>query len=130
MQIQNIQDNPVTGIGFQLASIPKRLQVVTDPYLGLPIQAPVEKGNIFTAIVEENGILGAIGFIIFLFILAKRAKRNKPIEILALFTAALATNIGEATFFSFGGMGLFIWLIIGLSVCSKPNTTHKPALAD
>lgn len=123
LQLNNIADNPFFGIGFQLASIPKQMEVVYDPYLGLPIQAPIEKGNLFTSIVEENGILGTIGFIIFFILLLKAVKRNMSPPLTAMFLGAFLTNIGEATFFSFGGMGLFVWLVVGLAYYSYKTQT-------
>jgi O-antigen ligase len=113
-QLKNISENPLLGIGFQLSSIPKELIVKTDPFFGLPIQAPVEKGNILTAILEENGIIGTAVFIIFFVILILRIGRHNSIELVGMTLASILTNIGEATLFSFGGMGLFVWLIIGL----------------
>jgi len=123
LQIKNIQQNPYFGIGFQLASIPKEMKVVSDPILGLPIQAPIEKGNLFTSLVEENGIVGSVGFIIFFILLLRKVRKNLSPPITAMFLGAFMTNIGEATLFSFGGMGLFVWLIIGLAYYSykKPE---------
>ena len=123
LQIKNIQQNPFFGIGFQLASIPKEMKVVYDPILGLPIQAPIEKGNLFTSLVEENGIVGSVGFIIFFILLLRKVRKNLSPPITAMFLGAFMTNIGEATLFSFGGMGLFVWLIIGLAYYSykKPS---------
>lgn len=119
MQIENIKDNPITGIGFQLATIPKAFNVISDPIFGLPIKASIEKGNIFTAVVEENGFIGAIGFLSFIFAYFGTLIKRNAFAVLWCAMTAFFINIGEAAFFSLSGLGLYIWLMMGLSLNYK-----------
>jgi membrane-anchored protein YejM (alkaline phosphatase superfamily) len=84
-------------------------------FLNLPISAPTEKGIIYISILEELGIFGFILFIMLIFILFYKAIIYNMSSII-VFIVILLSNIGEATFFSIGGLGLlnliFLTLII------------------
>lgn len=116
---KNINENPLTGIGFGIASEPELMVVERDPLFGLPVGAPVEKGVLPLAMLEELGWPGA-GIVAFWLIgLAVRASRNGVVSISILITA-LMINMGENVFFSPGGMGLFV--LIGVTwTASKVN---------
>ena len=51
--LANIEENPLTGIGFGIASNPFEMIVERDPVLGLPTGAAIEKGLLPLAIVAE-----------------------------------------------------------------------------
>lgn len=109
----NFLNNPLVGIGFGVPSDISNLQVVRDPILGLPISAPVEKGFAFVAIFEEVGVIGVsilIGLLVRL--ISPLFDRRGNMAVRALGLAALLTNFGEAIFFSFGGNGMLVWLLI------------------
>jgi hypothetical protein len=111
---QNFQQHPWTGIGFSLPS--RRLDMDVTWVGPLPVVASSEKGNLFVAVLEEVGILGT-GFFALLFLSLLRAPilaRNASGTALAL--AALATNVGESTFFFMGGVGLTVWLFVAFTL--------------
>ncbi|WP_297791937.1 hypothetical protein [uncultured Marinobacter sp.] len=108
----NIRENPLTGIGFGIASEPDLMVVERDPLLGLPIGAPVEKGVLPLATLEELGWVGATIVVLWMMALVVRASQNGVVSISVLATALLI-NMGENVFFSPGGMGLFV--LIGVT---------------
>lgn len=125
-QERNIATHPVFGIGFGLPSSPGELDVQRDPVFGLPVGASVEKGLFFVSVFEEIGYVGAFFFYLFLIILFRQLIRATDIAVPWMVLAAFATNVGEATLFSFGGMGLFIWLLFGMAMI-KPAPEVAPA---
>jgi len=119
--IENIQQYPLFGIGFGIASDSQSMRISYDPFFGLPIQAPVEKGIIFVAILEEVGITGFILFLLWIKGLVNRAINIGGMSVFIIITIFLL-NMAEATLFSPGGMGL-INLILLTSVIT--NTKIK-----
>ena len=112
---ENISNRPMTGIGFGLPSVPAKLVVHNDPIFDLPVSAPVEKGFSFLALLEETG---GIGFCLLVgaLLLMLRSRMLMSIAMpMQLFITVLATNFGESTLFSLGGLGFLFWLFIGLS---------------
>ena len=110
----NFQRNPLTGIGFGVASDPSSFIIRRDPVLGLPVSASTEKGFIAAAILEEVGLIGAAVFILMLGALLRPVLGRSaafPSTVLAL--SALMVNVGEAVFFAVGGSGILVWLLIG-----------------
>lgn len=99
--------HPFVGNGFGLPSSTGNLKVAYDPSTGLPTSAPVEKGVLPLAILEEVGIVGfiAVGLWIWGGIRRSAARGITP---LAIGLTCLLTNLGEATLFSPGGMGLLV----------------------
>ena len=66
----------------------------------------------------EGGIVGTGIFAVFLIAFYSFCARKQHYCTMTCFTTMLATNIGEATFFSPGGVGGFLWCfaIVGGSV--------------
>lgn len=113
-QLRNINLYPWHGIGFGAPSILTNLDVIHDPFFGLPIQAEVEKGNIFLAVIEENGyIIGALAYR-FLYKAGAALVARHSFTPFLVFSTAILINIGEGILFSLGGIGLFAWLAMGL----------------
>jgi hypothetical protein len=108
----NINQTPLTGIGFGIASEPALMAVERDPLFGLPIGAPVEKGVLPLAVIEELGVVGAGIVALWIIALVVRAAKNGVVPISILITV-LMINMGENVFFSPGGMGLFF--LIGVT---------------
>jgi hypothetical protein len=100
----NIERKFWTGIGFGVASRTDLITVERDPGYGMPVSAAVEKGVMPIAILEELGPIGFVCVAYWLLLLGRRSSRS--IEGLTVFLACLASNLGEATFFATGGMGL------------------------
>jgi hypothetical protein len=117
--IENIKKDFMTGIGFGLASDPLMMNIQRDPFFNLPIAAPTEKGIIFISILEELGIFGFILFVIWIFILFYKAIINGIYSTIVLIVI-LSSNIGEATLFSTGGVGL-LFLILLTQITTRPK---------
>lgn len=116
----NIRDYPLMGIGFGVPSDPEDYdRVARDPFLGLAIAAPVEKGVMPLAITEELGI--PIASLVFLWMgaLGLSAASGGMVP-LAVFLTAMLTNVAEATFFSPGGMGILILVLVTWAATSPP----------
>jgi len=114
--MDNFFKNPFTGIGFGVGSEATEFDISSDKFLGIPLSAPTEKGFLLSTVLEEVGIIGAVCFIMFIFSLLKLIfKSDNQLSLLIFFTC-LMVNMGEMIFFSFGGIGLYIWLMIGFSM--------------
>jgi len=103
-------ENPVYGIGFGTSNTVEFKESATW------ISAPYEKSFIFTAILEETGIIGFIFFMIFLWMLFKHFHVRRSYLALMILLSVLLINIGEANLLSFGGAGLLIWCFLGLGM--------------
>lgn len=97
---------------------------------GIPISAPVEKGFLPTAILQEGGVLG--GALLFLIIasLSRRAWRNTDLRWRAMFVACLGINVGECVFMSPGGIGIFDWLLLSLAMFSYRTAQAPPPVLE
>jgi len=73
--LENIATDPWRGIGYGIASESQSLVVNRDPLFGLPVSAPVEKGIMPLAILEELGVLGFGVFVLWLLIALRYAKK-------------------------------------------------------
>lgn len=108
--LQNIEDHPLFGIGFGVSSVPDDMEVVRDPVTGFPLSAAVEKGVMPLAVVEELGLVGAVVVYAWILWLLWGAVK-KGLKPAAIFLTVLFLNLGEMTFFSPGGMGLFHMIV-------------------
>jgi hypothetical protein len=120
----NIEMNPWQGIGFGIATIPELMVVKRDPVFDLAVSAPVEKGVLPVAVLEELGAIGFVLFIVWFFIVLKRCAR-RGMAALAVFLVALLSNMGEAILFSAGGMGMLAMLLIAWAATGKPVNTRR-----
>tara|TARA_R110001592_G_scaffold85363_1_gene252204 strand:+ start:7828 stop:9207 length:1380 start_codon:yes stop_codon:yes gene_type:complete len=102
--LANIEENPLTGIGFGIASNSFEMIVERDPVMGLPISASIEKGVLPLAVAEEVGLIGAFLVFMWFWMVVKRAGLS-GFTPLTLTTTALLLNMGENIFFSPGGLG-------------------------
>jgi hypothetical protein len=120
VSMDNYRKHPTLGIGFGVPSDDLPDQRNIKRIAGIPVSATSEKGFMPTAILEETGIVGAAAVVaLLLAILAIQFTNGHPALGWAVMTAIL-TNLGEAMFFSMGGLGLFVWLVIGWSVATRP----------
>ncbi|MCB9321712.1 MAG: hypothetical protein H6570_20700 [Lewinellaceae bacterium] len=122
---KNITKTPVYGIGFALPSNHKQLgsNIVRDPILNLPVSSPTEKGFLPFAIIEETGIVGSFFFIFIMYFILHKVLNTHNSSVTLVCLSAILSNIGEMYFFSFGGMGLIMWLLIGQTF--SPSKQHK-----
>jgi len=102
--------HPLTGIGFQVADSDEFRQKAT------LLSAPVEKGFLPTAILEETGIFGTFCFVLFIvgFLGYLIGQRNIPAT--TVFLAVFFTNMGEVQLFALGGPGQLGWLLTGAAM--------------
>ena len=116
--IINIENNFWGGNGFGIGSDLDNFFVTRDPIFGIPISAPIEKGNLFIAILEELGVFGFAIFILFLFVcflnIFKGSFRGLP-----MFCVIILLNFGEYVFFSTGGAGSLICIFFTASILKK-----------
>lgn len=117
--LQNFYANPVLGIGFGVASNPADLKVRREPVFGLPVAASVEKGNMYSAILEEVGFAGFLLFSGVLLVLLNSICRSGQLEMVWLYFAALLVNLGEAVLFSPNGIGLLVWIVLLMATSAR-----------
>ena len=106
--LQEFKMNPLFGMGFQ---VNWETQELFSKRGGLILSAPVEKGLLVTTILGEGGLVGSLAFLAFLISFYTICGRKKLVLSIVMFTTMLATNFGEATFFSSGGVGGIIWVL-------------------
>ena len=114
----NIEQNPFLGIGFGIASLPSMRFVNRDPLLGLPVSASVEKGVMPLAILEELGLIGFLLVLGWFLVLIGQAAKNGFAKLIVIITV-IAINFGESMFFSAGGMGLLMIILVTWAATSK-----------
>ena len=102
--------NPLLGKGFQVEER-HRYEIKGYSGSGLILSASIEKGVLPVMVIGETGIVGGIVFAIFLFVFYSSCFRMRLLVTSLIFTVFLATNMGEATFFSPGGPGGLEWMI-------------------
>jgi hypothetical protein len=117
-QWQNFVNEPWLGHGFGVYAEGPPSGSVVEAF-GIPISAPIEKGFVFTAVLEETGVFGGLAFFTMLFVLGRASWKNQDLRWIALFTSCIAVNVGECILLSPGGIGLFDWLLIGLAISSS-----------
>lgn len=120
---------PIFGNGFGVYP-DGRFPAGVESFDGIPISAPVEKGFLPTAILEEGGAVGAALLALVIALLCRRAWRNADLRWRAMFVACLAINFGECVFMSPGGIGMFDWLLLSLAMFSyRAEAVPRPAPA-
>ena len=108
MSMWEFRRNPMFGSGFQVSYETEELVKRSK---GLILTAPIEKGIIFTMVLGETGIVGIICFIFFILSFYITATMRRLYVTITMFTLLLISNMGEATFFSPGGIGSILWIL-------------------
>ena len=124
--LSNIQKYPLTGIGFGIASEPEYMEVERDPVLGLPLSAVVEKGVMPIALAEELGAIGALVVFGWFLVVLRRGARSGVSQFAVVITVLLV-NLGESMFFSVGGMGMLLLIMLTAAVTSEQSTPRQVA---
>ncbi len=118
---QNIRERPLTGIGLGVPSSPEAMAyLIRDPIFGLPVMATVEKGVLPVAMVEEMGWPLAVLYAPWFLALLLSAVRAGP-RYAGVCAAALTLNASEAVFFSPGGGGLLIQILVTMAATAQPT---------
>lgn len=100
--------NPMFGSGFQVAWYHQDLYQMSS---GLILSASIEKGVLPVMVLGETGIVGSIAFAIFLISFYATCTRKRLYVTITMFTLLLVSNMGEASFFSPGGIGSVLWIL-------------------
>ena len=108
MCMDDFRRNPLLGMGFQVAEYTR---LNAEQSKGLILSSPIEKGVIPVMVLGETGIVGAIIFGAFLLAFYKGCSEKRLYITLTMMTVFLTINMGEATFFSPGGIGGVEWVI-------------------
>ena len=117
---ENVKAHPLTGIGFNvqtyyqdpLVRLNLERLIKYIPGTSIMYSRPLEKGNLYTSVFEENGIVAGIFFIYLLFSLLWMLYRSGfPYVWTPLFAMMINFN-GEASLFSPSGPGNFQMLFI------------------
>lgn len=106
--MRDFRRNPLFGSGFQVS---EEMQYAFRHHDGLILSASIEKGVLPIMVLGETGILGAIAFVIFLVSFYATCVRKKYYCCATLHTIFLTTNMAEATYFSPGGNGGYVWVL-------------------
>ena len=120
-QWRNFLAQPAFGNGFGIASNASTSRLVRDPTTSIALSAPTEKGFLPTAVLEETGVVGATLLGLMLFSLAVGIARAARFPRLWMAATAGFVNLGESVFFSFGGVGMFLWLMIAFATLPEPD---------
>lgn len=108
MMKYDFRRNPALGMGFQVTVFTREL---VKHSRGIIFTAPIEKGLLPAVIVGETGVIGAVVFTVFLVSFYWMCSVKRLRTTITLFTVLVATNFGEATFFSPGNTGGFLWIV-------------------
>ena len=123
------QERKYTGLGFGMPRQPEHLKVGYDPLTGvIPIRSETEKNFLFMAVFQETGLFGGIAFFVFLGSMVTFQYRYGSPGGLFVFLTGLMLNVGEAIFFSLGGAGLFVFVIMSSSLLRA--STKEPYATD
>jgi hypothetical protein len=103
--------NPVFGQGFQVSQEHQYMFKKGE----MVFSAPIEKGVLPVMVLGETGIVGSIFFAFFIISFIVASMSRKLYITLTMFLLLLVSNMGEATFFSPGGIGgvLYIMSVVG-----------------
>lgn len=126
--MENFRRSPIFGIGFGAPSDPSRFtrHLERGP-LGIPTSATVEKGFMPTAVLEETGIVGAVLILTLLGFLIAPVMWYGDIVAFWMLSTALLVNFGEMIFFTMGGNGLYLWIMMGFCYCwSVARASQRP----
>jgi hypothetical protein len=126
-QWYNFQTSPIIGHGFGVYPDGHFPAGVVEFY-GIPISAPIEKGFLPTAILEECGIVGGVSLITLILWLGRYAWRCSDLRWRAMFVAALGVNVGECVFLAPGGLGMIHWICLALAVSAYRAERVAPAV--
>lgn len=124
----NVERDPLFGIGFGVASNPADMVVTT--VAGIPIGAVVEKGVTPLAVWEEIGLFGLALFLVWSAVLIVRATHVEAARV-SVILAIMFFNVGEASLLSAGGIGLIQIILLGwvASTAREPSVPRRAVRA-
>ena len=105
--LRDFKKNPFLGKGFQVV---EGMDAAYKAGYVTWYSAVVEKGVTPYVILGETGIVGAIVFLIFLFVFYTTCLARRYLALLSMFTCVLVANLADSTMFSPSGLGGFMWI--------------------
>ena len=109
--LRDFKRNIWLGSGFQVAEHVAQLARRSEGFI---LSAPIEKGLLPLMVLGETGIIGLLFFAGFLLCFFVSCARHHYYATFTLFLVYLATNMGEASFFSPGGQGGIDWALCAI----------------
>jgi hypothetical protein len=120
-----VEEHPLFGFGFGVdPNSEQSLGAFGAQIGGIPLSAPQEQGFLPIATIAQIGIVGSLFVLPFLVSMYRSARRDSP-EFAALFTVVLGINFGEMIFYSFGGQGLAMWILLVLIAVGGAIPLHE-----
>lgn len=113
----NFVESPFIGIGFEVARTSYFQQNAS------LFHAPIEKGFLPMAVLEETGVIGTFFFVLFLLALIASLGKDLNVPGLVMLFTFLAVNCGESMFFSLGGHGAYGWLMMAAGMMFGAHCT-------
>jgi len=110
MSWENFEQSPLIGIGFELSTEQWFQENASVFY------APVEKGFLPTAVLEQSGIIGAIFFVGTLIAMIRYLASTMNVPGLVMFIGFLIVNCGEVMYFGVAGHGAFGWQMVAAGI--------------
>lgn len=106
--LEDFKSSPVLGTGFQVAYEMKYQFAHHD---GLILSAALEKSVLPLMVLGETGVVGGIVFLIYIISFYAGCIKKRYYCCATLHTVFLVTNMAEATYFSPGGAGGYMWVL-------------------
>lgn len=108
---ENLADfhrNPIFGSGFQVT---EDMQYSYRHEKGLILSASIEKSILPLMVLGETGVVGGIVFLIYIIAFYVTCIKKRYYCCATLHTIYLTANMAEATYFSPGGSGGYLWVL-------------------
>lgn len=108
---ENLADfrrNPLLGTGFQVTA---DMQYTFRHAKGLVLSASLEKSILPLMVLGETGVVGFSVFLAYLIVFYVGCLKKRYYCCATLHTVFLVTNMAEASYFSPGGMGGYLWVL-------------------
>lgn len=117
----NFRQSPFVGNGFQVSV---NMQDIKINSLAEAMSAPIEKGFIWAAILEEGGVIGMILFVMFIIGVLATVKKHSSFVGASAFVALIISNTGEFTIFSMTYTGGIMWMLVFVGIALDSCTQN------
>lgn len=104
----DFRSSPVFGTGFQVTY---DMKYAFAHHKGLILSASLEKSILPLMVLGETGVVGSIFFWLFIIVFYTTCVKKRYYCCATLHTIFLVTNMAEATYFSPGGAGGYMWVL-------------------
>ena len=106
--LADFKSSPIFGTGFQVSADMKYRFAHHD---GLILSASLEKSILPLMVLGETGLVGSLFFWLFIISFYATCIKKRYYCCATLHTVFLVTNMAEATYFSPGGAGGYMWVL-------------------